>query len=347
MYCEKTNFGKTKSGKNIVQITMNNNNNMAISLISFGATLTNVSMPNARGEIQNITLGFNKLVDYEEDHPYLGSTVGRYANRIAKGQFKIGSKKYKLAVNNGPNHLHGGLEGFNKKIWDCQTETGDNHCSATFTYTSSDKEEGYPGNLTVKVTYTLTNLNEIIIDYYATSDATTPVNLTNHAYWNLDGAGAGTIKGHSIYINADNYLPVDDTLIPTGEFASVHGSPFFFLNERPIGDNIDDIDGYDHCYVLNHQDINNRSMIHAATVFSKNSGRRMEVFTDQPGMQFYTGNFLENVKTINGVVNRQEAFALETQNFPDAVNKPNFPSPFIKKGQEYKTRTIYKFTIAQ
>lgn len=347
MYLEKTNFGKTKTGKNIIQITMNNNNNMAISLINYGATLTNVSLPNAKGEIQNITLGFNKLIDYEEEHPYLGATVGRYANRIAKGQFKIGTKKYSLAVNNGPNHLHGGIEGFNKKIWECQTQTGENHCSATFSYTSNKNEEGYPGTLVTQVTYTLTNLNEIIIDYNATADATTPVNLTNHAYWNLNGAGSGSIKGHSIYINANNYLPVDETLIPTGNFAPVADTPFFFLNERPIGDSIDEINGYDHCYVLNHKDLHNTSMIHAATVFSKESGRRMEVFTDQPGMQFYTGNFLENVKTINGVVNRQEAFALETQNFPNAVNQPNFPNPFLKKGDNYKTRTIYKFTIQQ
>lgn len=348
MYVEKTNFGKTKKeNKAIIQYIMTNDNNMSVSVINYGATLTQVDVPDSNGEIQNVTLGFSRLSPYEEDHPYLGSLVGRFANRIAKGKFSLDSKEYSLAINNGPNHLHGGIEGFNKKVWDASEERGVNYSSVIFEYLSPDGEENYPGNLKVKVTYTLTNENELVIDYEAQTDKKTILNLTNHAYWNLNGAGEGSITDHLLHLNANYYLPVDETQIPTGTLASVEDTPFSFLHERCIGDCIQEIDGYDHCYVLNHPNIEERKVIHAATAFSRKTGRRLEIFTDQPGIQFYTGNFLDKVQTMNGEVNRQEAFALECQNFPDAINKNNFPSPVLSPNEKYKSRTIYKFSVEQ
>lgn len=344
MYVEKTSFGMTKEKKKITQITMNNDNHISVSVINFGATLTSLRAPDSSGHVDNITLGFNKLIDYEEEHPYLGATVGRFANRIAKGRFKLGRRVIKLDVNNGPNHLHGGLKGFDKKVWDFKTSEGRDACSVTMSCLSEDGDEGYPGNLKVEVKFTLTNENELKIDYFATTDKTTVINLTNHAYWNLKGAGTGKVHDHSIYINADRYLPIDETSIPTGELATVHNTPFYFLDERKIGEEIDKVNGYDHCYVLNH-DEDSPGELHACTVFDSENGRRMEVFTDQPGVQFYTGNYLSKVQTINGEVNEQEAFCLETQNFPDSVNRKEFPSPVLKPGEEYKTSTVYKFSF--
>lgn len=348
MYIEKTNFGKRQAdNKAITQYTMTNDNNMSVSVINFGATLTRVDVPDLEGEVQNVTLGFSRLSPYEEDHPYLGALVGRVANRIAKGKFILDSKEYSLAINNGPNHLHGGISGFNKKVWESNEESGSNYSAVIFTYTSPDGEENYPGNLSVKVTYTLTNDNELVIDYEAKTDKKTIVNLTNHAYWNLNGAGEGKITDHLLHINANHYLPVDENLIPTGELTSVEDTPFSFLHERCIGDSIEEVGGYDHCYVLNHPNLEKRKVIHAASAFSRTTGRRLEVFTDQPGIQLYTGNFLDKVQTMNGEVNRQEAFALECQNFPDAINKNHFPSPILNPGETYKTRTIYKFSVEQ
>lgn len=344
MYFECTFFGKTREGEKIEQIILNNDNNVSVSVINFGATITSFRTPDSNGHIDNIMLGFNKLIDYEDEHPYIGATVGRYANRIAKGKFKLGNKNYKLATNNGPNHLHGGLKGFDKKIWDFKTEKASDYCAVIMSCTSADGEEGYPGNLSVEVKFTLNNNNELNILYKASTDKKTIINLTNHSYWNLGGAGSGLIHDHSIYINADNYLPVNETLIPTGEINSVHATPFNFLNERRVGDDIEQVGGFDHCYVLNHSE-NEKKMIHASTVFCKETGRRMEVLTDQPGMQFYTGNFLDKLQTINGVINKQEAFCLETQNFPDAINQKNFPSPILSPKESYQTSTTYRFSV--
>lgn len=345
MTMESTYFGTTKKGEKVEEIIIINDNHVSIAVTTFGAILTSVRTPDSDGHISTISLGFNELMDYEEDHPYLGATVGRVANRIARGQFSLAQKKYKLAINNGLNHLHGGLKGFDKQVWKYTKKKNADFCSVTMSHTSPDGDEGYPGNLDVIVKFTLNNRNELIIDYFAKTDQKTIVNLTNHSYWNLKGAGRGTIRDHSIYINANHYLPVDDTSIPTGELASVHDTPFFFLNERRINDDIDCIGGYDHCFALNHPNVKKREMLHGCTVFERSSGRRMEIFTDQPGVQFYTGNFLEGVQTKNGEVNKQEAFALETQNFPDSINQKGFPSAVLNPGKEYKTQTIYKFSV--
>ncbi len=338
-------FGMTREGQPVHKIILKNKNKIRISIINFGAILASVSTPDADGEPGCIALGFNSLTDYENDHPYLGATVGRFANRIKDGTFTLARKKYTLATNNGPNHLHGGNIGFDKKMWDFTVSQTKESSSVSLSLTSPDGEEGYPGELKVNVTYTLNDNNELSIDYLATTDKKTIINLTNHSYWNLKGVGQGTIKNHTLFINADSYLPINETSIPTGEILPVKESPFYFLEERKIGDDIDTINGYDHCYALNHENIKKRTCIHACTTFDSDSGRRLEIYTDQPGLQLYTGNFLNNIQTHNGVVNRQEAFALETQNFPDAPNQKEFPSSVLNPGEEYKTKTIFKFSI--
>jgi aldose 1-epimerase len=281
-------------------------------------------------------------------HPYFGSTVGRYGNRIAKGKFRIGDQEYTLATNNGPNHLHGGIKAFDALVWNAKEVKTDNAAGIEFTLRSADGDEGYPGALTATVTYTLNNDNELKIEYSATTDKPTIVNLTNHCYWNLGGAGAGQILRHELTIAADKYLPIDATSIPTSEAASVKGTAMDFTSPHAIGERIDELKkpphetkGYDHCYVLRGQ---SGKLELAARVKDPSSGRVMEIRTTEPGLQLYCGNFLDGSES-NGGFKQHEAFCLETQHYPDSPNQPSFPTTLLKPGQVYKSTTVHKFSV--
>ncbi len=346
---EKQDFGMV-SGKPAHLYVLRNRNGMEIAVTNYGAHLARVKTPDAKGNIADVALGFDTLEGYLGKHPYMGATVGRYANRIAKGRFTLNDKEYTLATNNGPNALHGGLEGFDKKLWDAEEVTTIEGPAVRFTYVSPDGEEGYPGTLTVSVTYSLKADNEIQIDYQASTDADTVLNVTNHSYFNLAGAGKGAILDHVVMINADRYTPVDSGLIPTGEFQSVEGTPFDFRSPMAIGARIDaDHEqikrggGYDHNFIINGEAGGLRL---AARVKENTSGRVMEVLTDQPGMQFYTGNFLDGSVTGKGGMTYEKrfGFCMETQHFPDSPNKGVFPSVVLKPGERFTSTTVYRFS---
>lgn len=343
MSIETAPFGKTDDGTEVKLFTCRNKNGLVMKLTNFGATVVSLETPDRDGKMANINLGFPSVAGYLGDHPYFGATVGRFCNRIAKGKFSIDGKEYSLATNNGPNHLHGGEVGFNKVVWKPTKVKEDDAVGVRFDYRSKDGEEGYPGNLRVSVVYTLTNKNELKVEFTATTDAKTPVNLTNHNYWNLAGAGSGTILDHEVTIEADEYLPVDDTLIPTGKQASVKGTPLDFTTPHRIGKRIQEIEadpvGYDHCFVLRNQ---TGTLKLAATVKEKTSGRVMKIYTTQPGIQFYTGNFLDGSEA-NGGNKQYEGFCLETQHYPDSPNQPSFPTTILNPGQTYKQTTVHKF----
>lgn len=350
MSIQKSDFGKTEDGQSVDLYTLTNRNGLVAKVTNFGATLTEMHVPDRAGKDADVVLGFDNVKQYEgKDNPYFGATAGRVANRIAKGKFTLNGKEYTLAVNNGPNHLHGGIKSFNKKVWKAAPKEGPNGPAVTFTYVSPDGEEGYPGTLTTDVTYTLTNENELRIDYKSTTDKPTVVNLTNHSYWNLHGAGSGQdILDHVLMLNADNYTPVDATLIPTGEIASVKGTPYDFTSPKPIGRDIGkttgDPNGYDHNYVLNGK---SGEMKLCAKVNDPDTGRTMEVWTTEPGVQLYTGNFLNG--TVTGVggkpYKKHDAFCLETQHFPDSINHPKFPTTVLNPGQAYTSTTVHKFGV--
>jgi len=342
----KAAFG-TLSGQPVDIFTLRNANGIEVKATNYGAIITSIVTPDKAGKRGDITLGFDTFDEYLKNTPFFGALVGRYGNRIAKGTFTLDGKPYTLAVNNGPNHLHGGLKGFDKVLWKGEPVSG--KTSVRFTRRSPDGEEGYPGNLDVRVTYTLTDDNELVIDYHATTDKATPVNLTQHTYFNL--AGEGDILGHQLMIDADRYTPVDETLIPTGRLAAVAGTPFDFRKPTPIGARIDQNDpqlknggGYDHNFVLNSKGPGRRL---AARVVDPKSGRTLEVSTSQPGVQFYSGNFLDGtVKGKGGrAYQRRTGFCLETQHFPDSPNQPSFPTTILKPGQEYSTQTAFKFGV--
>jgi aldose 1-epimerase len=341
-------FGKTKDGQEVALFTCTNKNGLILKMIDYGAIVVALETPDKDGKLANITLGFDKLDGYLERHPYFGSTVGRYANRIAKGKFKIGDQEYTLAVNNGANHLHGGVKGFDAVMWKA-IKAADGK-GVRFTYSSPDGEEGYPGKLDVKVTYMLTDDDELRIDYEAKTDKPTVVNLTNHNYWNLAGAGSGTILGHELMLNCDKYLPIDATSIPTGEPADVANTPFDFREAHAIGDQINKLKqdpyvtkGYDHCYIVNGEPGQLRL---AAKVTDLDSGRTMEIDTTEPAIQFYTGNFLDGDAKGNGY-KQHEAFCLETQHYPDSPNQPSFPTTLLKPGETYKSTTVHKFGVVK
>ncbi len=341
----KQSFGKTADGTEVDVFTLTNKTGMTAKIMTYGATLISLQAPDKAGKMADVTLGFDNLAAYLKGHPFFGSIAGRVANRVANGKFTLEGKEYTLAINNGPNSLHGGIKGFDKKVWGAKIAKSEEGGSVQFTLKSPDGDEGYPGTLSVSVTYTLTNENELKIEYAATTDKTTPLNLTNHTYFNL--AGTGNVHNHIVQIFAEKYTPVDATMIPTGEIKSVQGTAFDFLTPRPISERIEqtggDPAGYDHNYVLN---AGGRNLSLAAEVYEPTSGRVMRAFTTEPGMQFYTGNFLDGtLKGRDGTAYQKQAgFCFEMQHFPDSVNQPKFPSTILKPGDTYKQTTIYAFS---
>jgi aldose 1-epimerase len=339
----KSDFGKAKEGQPVDLYTLTNASGMTVKITNYGGIVTSLQVPDKNGKFDDVVLGFDTLDQYLEGHPYFGALVGRYGNRIAKGKFTLNGTEYQLAANNGENHLHGGIKGFDKVVWNAEMVKKENEMGVKLSYLSKDGEEGYPGNLTAVVTYVLTNDNELIINYKAETDKPTPVNLTHHSYFNLKGAGNGDILGHLLTIDADRFTPVDEGLIPTGELKSVKDTPMDFTVPKAIGERIDQVKGgYDHNYVLNGWD---GSLRLAAKVVEPLSGREMEVWTTEPGLQFYTGNFLDGTITgKNGkVYNKHYGFCLETQHFPDSPNKAGFPSTILEPGEKYTHTTIYRF----
>ncbi|MHC4394448.1 MAG: aldose epimerase family protein [Planctomycetota bacterium] len=343
MCIKKQAYGQTNE-KKIYLYTLTNTNGLKAEIINFGGIVTRLYVPDRNGNFADIVLGYDTLEEYISDGTHFGALIGRYGNRIAKGKFSLNGVEYTLAQNNGENHLHGGIKGFNKVVWDAEEKKIDNSIALKLTYLSKDGEEGYPGNLTCTVIYTLTNDNELKISYEAKTDKTTVVNLTNHSYFNLAGHDSGNVLAHEIMLNADHFLPVDDGLIPTGQIKPVKGTPMDFTKPMTIGSRITQVKGgYDHNYCLNSSD---GSPAPAVEVYEPGSGRVMQIFTTQPGVQFYTGNFLSSSNKGKGAVyNKHNGFCLETQHFPDSPNKPDFPSVVLKPGQKYKQLTVHKFSV--
>jgi len=343
-------FQKTIDGKKTDLYILKNSKGMEVAITNFGGRVVSILVPDKNGKLTDVVEGFDSVEGYKNaPGPYYGAIIGRYGNRIAKGKFTLEGKEYSLFINNNPNTLHGGKVGFDLKVWDAKQIDS---TTLEFTYLSKDMEEGFPGNLQVKVVYTLTNDNGLKIDYTATTDKTTIVNLTNHTYFNLNGANGGTILNHKAQILADTYTPIDPTSIPTGVIASVKGTPFDFTQPAVIGSRINDKDeqlangkGYDHNFVLNKPSLDTP----VASVVGDKSDIEMQVFTQEPGLQFYTGNFMngQNTMKYGAKDNYRTAFAMETEHFPDSPNEPKFPSVVLKPGQVYKTATEYKFSIAK
>jgi len=349
----KESFGKTSDGQGVDIYTLTNRHGVEAKITNYGGIVTSLKVPDRNGKLDDVVLGFDNLDAYLKRNPYFGAIIGRYGNRIAKGHFTLNGVEYKLAVNNGENHLHGGIKGFDKIVWNARVLKVPNAAALELTYLSKDGEEGYPGNLSVKVIYTLTNANEVKIDYSAITDKDTVVNLTNHSYFNLAGQGNGDILDHRLFINAARFTPTDAGSIPTGELRRVPGTPFDFTRLTAIGARINqDYDqlklgkGYDHNFVLNGR---MGALRQAAKVYQPATGRVMEVWTTEPGVQFYTGNFLDGTLTgKDGKVYQQRyGFCLETQHYPDSPNKPKFPSTVLKKGARYHTTTSYRFSTSK
>jgi aldose 1-epimerase len=345
-HVDKAEFGKMPDGTVIEAYTLYNTQGASAKVITYGATLTELHVPDKSGKMGDVVLGFDNLEGYLGQHPYFGGTIGRYGNRIAKGKFALDGKEYQLFLNNGPNSLHGGQVGFNRRVWKAEELKDKDGAAVRFSYLSKDGEENYPGNLNVSVTYTLTNTDELKLQYSAETDKDTVLNITNHSYFNLSGTDTGNILKYILYINADKYTPVDSTLIPTGEIASVTGTPLDFLKPTAIGARIGElkeIGGYDHNYALNGKAGTLRV---AAKVADPESGREMEVLTTEPGVQFYSAIGLNgSIKGKGGVgYEKYGAICLETQHFPDSPNHSNFLSAVLKPGTKFYSETIYKFT---
>ncbi len=341
-------FGKTPQGKKVTLYTLSNANGMSVGIMNYGATVVNLIVPDRSGKLGDVALGFDRVTPYFTQTAYLGATAGRYANRIANGQFHLDGKAYQLPKNNAPNTLHGGFLGFDKQMWTAKT-AGAEANEITFSRVSPDGEEGYPGKLDASVTFTLTKKNELQISYLATTDKPTIINLTNHTYFNLAGAGNGSILEHLLTLKADAFTPVNATLIPTGEIKDVAGTAWDFRSATPIGLHLKEAGGkpigFDHNYVLNKGLFSDRSL--AAIVEEPKSGRVMKVYTDQPGIQFYSGNFLDGTLTGKGgkVYHQYDGFCLETQHYPDSPNEKAFPSTVLLPGQTYQTTTTYAFSV--
>ena len=348
---EKRSFGKTPEGAAIDLYVLKNKNGVEVEVITFGATLVSLKAPDRSGNMADVVLGYKDLDGYVNDKAYLGATVGRYANRIANGRFTLDGKAYELPRNDGPNTLHGGVKGFNKRIWTAHEVSSPNGQAVRFSYLSKDGKEGFPGNLKAKVTYSLNNDNTLRIEYSTTTNKTTVMNLTNHAYFNLAGEGSGDILSHELTLHADRFTPVSSTLIPTGELRAVKGTPFDFTTATAIGARIEQDDeqlkfgkGYDHNWVLKRTKV--AAPVLAAEAHEPKSGRLLQVSTTEPGIQVYTGNFLDgSIQGKSGAAyNRRSAFCLETQHYPDSPNHPDFPSTVLKPGQRFHSVTIYKFS---
>ena len=347
---KKQSFGTTAEGTPVDLYTLSNANGVEAAIMNYGGIIVSLKVPDRNGKPADVVLGFDSLDGYLKDHPYFGAIIGRYGNRIGKGRFTLNGVEYKLATNNGENHLHGGIKGFDKVVWKARDFVSAQGQSLELTYLSKDMEEGYPGNLTATVTYTLTATSELKIEYAATTDKDTVVNLTNHSYFNLAGEGQGDILKHEIMINAGRFTPVDAGLIPTGELRPVKGTPLDFTQPTAIGARINSGDeqlklgkGYDHDFVINRS---GPGLALAAKVYEPSTGRAMEVWTEEPGIQFYTGNFLDgsNKGKQGKAYAHRYGFCLETQHFPDSPNKPEFPSTVLKAGGRYRTVTVYKFS---
>ncbi|GHA25756.1 aldose 1-epimerase [Salinimicrobium marinum] len=347
----KENYGTTPDGEEVEQYTLRNENGMEIKIITYGGRITSLTAPDAEGNFEDVVLGFDSLEQYTGENPFFGALIGRYGNRIANGKFSLDGEEYTLAQNDGENHLHGGEKGFDRVVW--KVEEADNN-TLKLSYISEDMEEGYPGRLETLVTYTLNDDNSLDVDYEATTDKKTVLNLTQHAYFNLSGDFSNTILDHEIKINADQYLPVTENLIPTGEMREVANTPFDFREPKEAGENIEaDNDqleragGYDHNWVLNEQD---SGMRFAASAYHKESGRLLEVHTTEPGIQFYSGNFLDGTLPLqygDGNYEKRTGFCLETQHYPDSPNQEHFPSVVLEPGDTYSSKTTFIFSIKQ
>jgi len=350
-------FGTTGDGRAVEIFTLTNAHGVEARITNYGAIIVSLKTPDRAGNFDDITLGYDSLSGYLRDTPYFGAVVGRVGNRIARGTFTLDGVTYHLAINNGVNTLHGGLRGFDKVVWSPEPFQNATGAGLTLTYTSADMEEGYPGALSTKVTYTLNDRDQLIVDYHATTTKATPVNLTQHSYWNLSGSASRDILGHVLMINADGMTPVDSTLIPTGEIASVAGTPFDFRTPTAIGARVDQRQnqqirfggGYDHNFVLDRGGAAADSMVLAASVTEPGSGRTMSVYTMEPGVQFYSGNFLDgsNVGKGGHVYHYRYGLVLETQHYPDSPNHPQFPNTILRPGQQYHTRTMFSFGVAR
>ena len=347
----KTNFGTTKNNESVYQYTLKNRNGMQISILNYGGIITSWTAKNRKNEFDDIVLGFDNFKDYENKNPYFGSIIGRYANRIEKGTFELNGTQYQLPVNDITNHLHGGLKGFDKVIWEVNALKKDSMVGLELSYTSPDGEEGYPGNLNAFVTYALNDDNELSVSYKATTDQSTIVNLTQHSYFNLSGDFNKEILDHEVVLNAASFLAVDATLIPTGEIKKVKGTPFDFTAPKKIGRDITIEDpqlkfgmGYDHCWVLTDQSSENKFV---ASAYDPESGRMLEVYSTEPGVQFYTGNFLDGslASKKGGFYKHRTGFCLETQHFPNAPNEPAFPSTVLNPNEVYESQTTYKLSV--
>lgn len=348
---KKKAYGTTPEGETVDHYTLSNDNGMEVAIITYGGRITSLKAPDKNGQFENVVLGFDSIAQYTQDNPFFGALIGRYGNRIAKGKFTLDGEEYTLPQNDGDNHLHGGEKGFDKVVWSAE-EPGDDSNSLKLTYISEDMEQGYPGRLVSVVTYTLRDDNSLEVLYEATTDKKTVVNLTQHAYFNLSANFDQPILDHVVEINADSILPVDQTLIPTGEIKAVAGTPFDFREPQTVGDRIEQDDeqlkrglGYDHCWVLNEQE---GGMRFAASAHHPASGRFMEVFTDEPGIQFYSGNFLDGTLPQAdgaGTYAKRTGFCLETQHYPDSPNQENFPSVTLEPGDTYTSKTSFKFSV--
>lgn len=343
-------FGVMPDGEAVDGFTLTNPDGVEVRAITYGGIIVSLHVPDRDGRLGDIVLGYDSLDGYLEDSPYFGAIVGRYANRIAKGQFSLDGAAYTLATNNGPNHLHGGVRGFDKVVWDADPFEGNSGVGVVFTHTSPDGDEGYPGAVTVRVTYTLTPSNELIVDYAATTDRATPLNLSQHSYFNLAGDGRRDVLDHVLWINGAHFTPVDATLIPTGVIAAVAGTPFDFTQPTTIGARIDadhgqlrNGGGYDHNFVL---DPEGSGLEHAARVEEPTGGRVLDIYTTEPGLQFYSGNFLDGSITGKGgqVYGHRYGFCLETQHYPDSPNQQGFPSTILRPGEGYRSRTVFAFS---
>jgi aldose 1-epimerase len=343
-------YGVTSDGAAIEEYTLSNGRGLEVSIITFGGIVTALRVPDRAGALANVVLGFSGLADYEVQKNYFGALIGRVGNRIALGKFTLDAREYSIPQNDGTNSLHGGLKGFDKRVWAAETVPGTDEAGLKLTYLSPDGEEGYPGNLSVTVVYTVTAGNALRIAYSATTDAPTPVNLTNHSYFNLAGNGSGDVYNHLLTVNADGYTPVDASLIPTGGIAPVAGTPMDFRSAKRIGAELRSGDvqmvlghGYDHNFVLNQRGAD----VPAARLSDPASGRVLEVFTTEPAMQFYTGNFLDGtlVGSYGGTYRQGDGLCLETQHYPDSPNHANFPNSILRPGETYTTTTSYRFSV--